>query len=69
MGYWSYRNRVHVSTPGGGVAVIIEDGDDTFDTVHIFNEVVPPRLYKVHHSSILEPSGSFCMLNKLYRLI
>lgn len=32
----------------GGVAVIIEDGDDTFDAVYIFNEVVPLRLYKGH---------------------
>lgn len=34
------------------MAVIIEDGDDTFDVVYIFNEVVPLRLYKGHQQAI-----------------
>jgi len=41
-----------LALPGGGVAVIIEDGDDTFDVVYIFNEVVPLRLYKGHQQAI-----------------
>ena len=31
------------------MAVIIEDREDTFDMVLIFNNVVPLRLYKGHH--------------------
>lgn len=41
-----------LTLPGGGVTVIIEDGDDTFDTVYIFNEVASLRLYKGHQQVI-----------------
>lgn len=34
---------------GGGVVTVIEDRGNTFDTIHIFDEVVPLRFNKGHH--------------------
>ena len=39
-----------ILTPaGGGVVIIIEDRGNTFDTIHISDEVVPLRFNKGHH--------------------
>ena len=38
-----------ILTPaGGGVVIIIEDRGNTFDAIHISNEVVPLRFNKGH---------------------
>lgn len=38
-----------ISTPaGGGIIIIIENRGNTFDTIHISDEVVPLRFNKGH---------------------
>lgn len=46
------------STPaGGGVVIIIEDRGNTFDTIHISDEVVPLRFNKGHQIKTVSPPG------------
>lgn len=50
-----------ILTPaGGGVVIIIEDRGNTFDTIHISDEVVPLRFNKGHQIRVKShPNGVF----------